>query len=211
MTPRKKTLNEQLVELGQAVADAKVRAREVRSRFDDARAEVERIGEARVEAFAAGDEGLAAKLQAERGKAEATVLDLQERLAGAERGVQRAEVERAQFATHYCDAILAERLPDAQAAVGAVKDAVGRFVTAKDGWQQIGADTRSLLRLAGRSTAHVPTFPERLAELARDAKRAGDVDVPLPVPGVPRTAAAVVVPEDIPDPAIPRLAISPPA
>ena len=117
MTQRKKSLNDQLADLGQAVADAKVRAREARSQYDDAKGEVGRIGEARVEAFAAGDERLAAKLQAERGHAEATVLDCRERLAGAERAVQHAEAERAQFATHHCDAICAERhLPDNESA-----------------------------------------------------------------------------------------------
>ena len=36
--------------------------------------------------------------------------------------------------------------------------------------------------LAGRSTQHVPTFPTQLGELAKDARRAGEIDVPLPIP-----------------------------
>ncbi len=54
--------------IGQVVADAKVRAREVMSEYQGAKAEVERLGEERVEAFAAGDEALADGLQSERAK-----------------------------------------------------------------------------------------------------------------------------------------------
>jgi hypothetical protein len=195
---RRKTqsLDEQLAELGQAVIDAKTRARAVRHQQHLAEGEVRRLSEARVEAFAASDEPLADRLQAERLKPEATVRELQERVAGADLAIQRAEAERAQFATHEAEAIFAERAADADAAVAAVKDAVGQLVAAKARWESIAAETANLLRLAGRSTAHGPTFPVQLGELAKDARRAGEIDVPLPIPGDARAAARVVASVD---------------
>jgi hypothetical protein len=87
--------------------------------------------------------------------------------------------------------VCAERLPDAETAVSSVKDAVGQLVAARSRWEQVAAETMSLLRLAGRSTAHVPKLPSQLEQLTRDARRARDIEVPLPVPGVPQRAEAV--------------------
>jgi hypothetical protein len=88
-----------------------------------------------------------------------------------------------------------------EAAVAAVKDAVGQLVAAKARWDAIAAEMAKLLRLAGRSTQHIPTFPSELAELVRDARRADQGDVPLPIPGVVRTVARVVAPDD-PNPVV---------
>ncbi len=201
MSRSKKSLDEQLTALGQAVTASKRRVREVCDQHHASRREVERLTESRVEAFAAGDERLADKLLAERQAAEATVREFEERVAGAELAAQRAEAEQAQFATHNCDALFTERGPAADAAAGAVKDVVGQLVAAKARWEAIASETANLLRLAGRSTQHVPTFPAQLGDLAKDARRAGDVDVPRPVPGVPRSAARVLAVDD-PDPAV---------
>ncbi len=201
MSRSRKSLDEQLAALGRAVTASKARAREVRDQHHASKVEVERLTESRVEAFAAGDERLADKLLAERQAAEATVREFEERVAGAERAAQRAEAEQAQFATHNCDALFTERGPAADAAVGAVKDAVGQLVAAKQAWDGIAAATAVLLRFAGRSTADIPSFPAQIGDLAKDARRAGAVDVPRPVPGVPRSAARVVA-VDHPDPAV---------
>jgi hypothetical protein len=77
---------------------------------------VGQLTEARVEAFSAGDEAHAERLQAERHDAQVAVRDLAERVAGAELGAQRALAERASFATVNVDRLLAERAPDAGAA-----------------------------------------------------------------------------------------------
>jgi hypothetical protein len=47
-----------------------------------------------------------------------------------------------------------------------------------------------LLRTAGRDTGALPVFPERLAGLVRDARRAGGSDVPAPLPRTGSTDTA---------------------
>ena len=41
----------------------------------------------------------------------------------------------------------------------------------------------ALLREAGRDLSALPRFPEQLANLAREARRAAGVSVPPPIPG----------------------------
>jgi hypothetical protein len=81
------------------------------------------------------------------------------------------------------DALIAEREPDARAAAAAVEQAVEQLGRAYAQWSGVESDVAALLRLAGRNAGTLPRFPELLANLVRDARRAGGVDVPLPLPG----------------------------
>jgi len=184
MTGRAKPrpLSARLALLGDSVAGAKVHVREITGEREAAKAEVERLGEARVEAFASADETLAEKIQDERLRAEATVLDFAERVAGAERAADRAQAKRAEFAADNFTAILEERTPDALAATSAVRDAIEALVRAQREWEGFAADVVALQRAAALPTGTVPTFPEPLAALARDARRAGGTTVPAPLP-----------------------------
>jgi hypothetical protein len=69
-------------------------------------------------------------------------------------------------------------MPEAVAAARAVE----QFGHAYGQWQAVAAEIVGLLRLAGGDTS-LPAFPERLASLVRDARRADGVQVPPPIPG----------------------------
>jgi hypothetical protein len=121
------------------------------------------------------------KLSKQRAKAEGSGLrDARERAEGARRAAERAEVERGVFCAENADALLAERKPDAEAAAQAVQDALEALARAQKQWHNAQSDLATILRLAGRSTDGLPQFPPALAELTRNARRAGQVDVPSP-------------------------------
>ena len=67
-----------------------------------------------------------------------------------------------------------------QAAAEAVEQAVADLARAKARWDAVQADAVSLLRTAGASTAGLPSFPNRLADLVLDARRADGIDCPPP-------------------------------
>jgi hypothetical protein len=200
MTPRKRPLSSRLAELGEAVAAANVYARDVERQHRAAEADVARLTEARVEAFAAHDENAAEELQGERTAADATVAEFAERLEGARRGVQRAEAERAEFATHNLAGLVSERAPEAQAAVRAVTDALDALQAARGAWSAAESECMALLRLAGHNTSSLPRFPEALSNLVRDARRAGGAVVPVPLPREQQAHVAAIAPEHDPDP-----------
>jgi ABC-type taurine transport system substrate-binding protein len=118
-----------------------------------------------------------------------TLREAGERLEGAKRAVARAEVERSTFAVENADGLIAERRPDALAAVEEVEAAVQRLSEAHGRWHAVSGEVAGLLRLAGRDSRDIPSFPAELEELVRDARRAGGVPVPAPLP-----VHAVVVP-----------------
>ena len=182
MTARKRSLNARLAELEQAVDAARAHERAVERQHRETQAEVVRISEARLEASAAQDEKTAKTLAAERADAEQRVAEFAERAEGAHRATARADVELGAFAASNLPALLRERVPDAQAAVKAVRDALEALDKANGAWQAVESESMRLLRLAGRDTRDQPRFPERLADVVRDARRAGDTVVPLPLP-----------------------------
>jgi hypothetical protein len=174
-------LSERLAELTAAIATASTRAREIGLEQERVVAKVAEIGEAIVESHAEGDDARAAKLSKERARLEVSdVRETGERLEGAQRAVQRAEVERSTFAAENTDGLLAERRPDAKEAAEAVRSAVAALAEAQKHWDAVQSDTAMVLRLAGRSTEGLPAFPAALQELTRNARRAGQVDVPTP-------------------------------
>jgi hypothetical protein len=195
MSTRRKSLNSRLSELEELVVVARTHERDVERDHVAAQAEVARISEARLEAFAIQDEAAAATLALEREQAERTVADFAERAEGARRAVLRAEVEASTFAAANLQALLRERVPQAQEAVKAVTDALEALDAAHAAWHAIEADSMQLLRLAGQDTRSQPRFPERLADLVRDARRVGGADVPLPLSAAvaPDASSAVKV------------------
>ncbi len=181
---KERPLSRQLEVLGSAVASANERARECELGERRATAELARLQDAIVEAHADADEASAAKAAAERDRVESVELrDARERLEGARRAAQRATVEHATFATANLDALIKEVTPAAVAAAGEVTGALERLDQAHRQWQAVQSDVAALLRLAGRDTRDIPEFPQRLTDLVRDARRAGGLAVPPPVPG----------------------------
>jgi hypothetical protein len=192
MTARKtrQPLNTRLGELEQAVAAARAREREVEREREIAKAEVARITEGLVEAFARGDEVAAGRLASERADAEWAVAA--ERLEGARRATQRAEVELSTFARENLEGLLRERVPQANAAAHAVTDALEALHAAHAEWTSVEVASMALLRLAGQRTDSQPRFPPALAALVRDARRVDAGNVPLPLPVAPQPAARLV-------------------
>jgi hypothetical protein len=184
MTARKRDrpLSARLAELGDAVIAAQQRVREMEAESVRVKASVDEATEGIVEAHAAGNMALAEKLSTDRERLEGSaVRDAGERVEGASRALMRAEAERGLFAVESIDGLLAEIEPDARAAASAVEEAVEQLGHAQARWNAVQADVAAVLRIAGQST-QLPQFPERLATLVREAKRAGGVGVPAPVP-----------------------------
>jgi hypothetical protein len=99
MTRRKKatTRLDQLADLDAQAQQAAMKVREVEVEMRDAQARDAELNEARIEAFASGDETEAGRLQTERYQLHETLDDLSARLAGARRAADRARIERDTF------------------------------------------------------------------------------------------------------------------
>jgi hypothetical protein len=80
-----------------------------------------------------------------------------------------------------------------------VERAVEQLGEAHSRWNSVEAEIASLLRLSGNDTGTLPRFPQRLADLVRDARRA-DVSVPAPLPR--GLAHASIATHDRPDASI---------
>jgi hypothetical protein len=176
MSSRKqdRPLSARLAALSEALPAAKQRERECELAHRRAEADVARLRDAVIDAHSDGDEQRAAKASRERDKAEqVTLRDAEERLEGAKRAVAKAEAERGLYAAENVDGLIAERQPDARAAAQAVEDAVEELGRAHAVWSGVESDVAALLRVAGRNPGALPRFPELLANLVRDARRAG--------------------------------------
>jgi hypothetical protein len=184
MTARKRPLSARLAELGEAVPAAQRRARECEIAHRRVVAEIAQLTDAVANAYADGAEDRAAKASKQRAALEqGSLREAEERLEGAKRAVAKAEAERGLFAAENVDGLIAERRADATAAAAAVEGAVEQLGQAHAQWTGLENEVAALLRLAGRDTRGMPRFPERLADLVRDARKAGGVEVPPPVPG----------------------------
>jgi len=173
-----------LAELGAAVAAARARVREAETAHQRALAEIARFKDVAIEAYSVGDEPRAAKASKERARLEGSALrDASERVQGAQLAATTAEDERGRYAAERADELLHELEPDARAAAQAVEDAVEALTRAHSRWNEAQATVANLLRSAGRDTGTLPEFPGALATLVRDARRAGDLRVPPPLPG----------------------------
>ena len=170
-------LSERMAELGEQIVLARRRPELelAQQRIVD---EVAQLSEQIVELHTSGDDDGAVRLGKRRARLEGAGLrEAGERLEGAKRAVDRAEVERATFCSANADALLLERKPDAEAAAQAVQDAVEALAQAQKQWDSAQSDLATILRLTGRSSEGLPAFPPALAS-SRHARRAGQVDVP---------------------------------
>jgi hypothetical protein len=182
MTARTKTrLSDQLAEHGRAMATANQRARALELERDQARADAEQLQAQKVDAIAAGDDELAARLDADRVAAERTAADLVDHVAAAELQSTRAVAERQQFAADNLPGLLGEHQQTAQAAVDAVHDALEALQAAHAQWREAESHSAHLLRLAGHGRERTPQFPPVLSDLVRRLGRA-QAEVPLPLP-----------------------------
>ena len=190
-------MSARLAELGEAVPAAKQRERECQAAHRRVVNEIARFGDVIADAYAIDDETRAAKASKERASLERVALrEAEERLEGARRAVQRAEAERGVFAAENVKGLVAERRPDAHAVARAAEEAVKQLGRAHAEWNRVYSEVGALLRLAGADTATMPSFPQRLEQLARDARRADGIHVPPPIPGgqsmVPATPPPVI-------------------
>ena len=200
MTARKTPLTAKLAEHGEAVGASNRRAREAELALTRVTGEIKRLTDAITNAYADGDERRAAAASTERAGLDASLREHEERLEGARRAVAKAETDRGLYAVEHVDGLIGEREPDARAVAAACEEAVEQLAQTQAAWNAVEAEVAALLRLAGRDAGTLPTFPATLATLVRDARRAGDLRVPPPLPG--GHAHAHVAPYDDPDPAV---------
>lgn len=195
-------LSERLEALNDAVVAAKARAREMEDAQRAVHEKVAEATEAIVEAHAVGDDATAAKVSKQRARLEqGAVREAEEKLAGAKRAVARAEAEVTTFATENLMGLLRERQPDAEAVARATEKAIAQLGRAHAEWHGVANGVAALLRTAGEKSGAMPSFPAQLEDLVRDARRAGGVGVPEPLPA--RVAvAATITPEHDPDPEV---------
>ena len=185
-------MSDRLSALSAAVTAAKERARAMELEHGQVVAMIAAARDGIVEAHAVGDDAAVARLSKDREQLEGgAIRDAEERLEGARVAVSRAEVEVSTYAASNIEGLLRERHPSARAAVKAVAASVAALGQAQGKWDTVQADVAALLRLAGQNTGSLPRFPETLATLVRDARRAGGVDVPAPLPA-PLKAARVI-------------------
>jgi hypothetical protein len=185
MTARKqdRPLSARLAVLSEAVPAAQRRARECEMTHRRVVAEIAQLTDAVAEAYADDDEARAAKASKQRATLElGSLRDAEERLEGARRAQQRADVERATFAAENLPGLLHERADEAQAVARQVEQALARLMQAHVAWTATEQDVAALFRLAGRETRDVARFPAELAELVRHARRVGAIEVPAPLP-----------------------------
>lgn len=197
-------LSDRLATLSEAVPAASQRARECDIAHRKVVGEIAQLTDAVTDAYADNDEAKAAKASKQRAALEqGSLREAEERLEGARRAVQRAEVERSTFAAENITGLLRERHADAAAVAQATEDAIEQLGQAHAAWAAVANEVSALLRLAARDTRDMPSFPEQLEHLVRDARRAGGVDVPLPVPGGRIAVAPAHIPATLPkqDPA----------
>jgi hypothetical protein len=177
-------LSERLAALSEAVPRVARRARECELAHRRVVAEIAQLTDAIADSYADNDEPRAAKASKQRAALEqAGLREAEERHEGAKRAVAKAEAERGLFVMANIDGLIAERRDDATAAALAVEDAVEQLGQAQAAWNAVESDVAALLRLAGRDVSSLPRFPEPLALLVRDARRADGVRVPTPIPG----------------------------
>jgi len=176
-------LTAELSAIGEAIVAAKARVRDCDLAYHKVAADVAQLTDSVVSAHADGNDARAAKASKERAKLEQTTLrEAAERLEGAKLAVSRSEAERGLFARNNIDALLRERAKECSAAAQATEAAVEQLGQAHARWHAVEAELAALLRLAGRSTGDLTRFPEALATLVRDARRAEGVGVPAPGP-----------------------------
>lgn len=153
---RDRPLSARLAELTEAIVKGSRQAREAEIAHRRVEGEIARLRDAAAEAYSVGDEPRAQKASRERAELEGSGLrEAEERLDGARRAVQRADVERSTFAMENLEALIAERHADATAAAAAVEDAAGRGAC---GVGSVHNEIAALHRLAGSDTRGMPRF-----------------------------------------------------
>lgn len=176
-------MSDRLAELGATVPIAQQRARECEIAHRELVAEITQLTDSIADAYANSDETLAADLSKQRAAREDAGRQAGERLEGARRAVSRAEAERGLYTAENFDGLLRERSEEATAVALAAEQAVERLGQAHAAWSAMEQEISGLLRLAGRDTRSLPRFPAQLEDLVRNARRAGGVSVPSPLPG----------------------------
>jgi hypothetical protein len=142
------------------------------------------------------DEQLAAKIRKQIDAAEAKVIDLQERQAGAHLASCRAQGEVDAWRTEHVGQLLDEIAPAAHTAAENITARVAELEEARQSWHQT-ADRVSALVRGSIDPKAIPSL-DRADSAVREPRRdIGDVPVPLPR----ELGAATVVPMHDADPA----------
>jgi hypothetical protein len=199
MTARKTPKLDQLAALEEQVAAARARADETKERARHAEAEAAHVTEALTEAFSVNDTTAIARLTKAKATAETKAHEpWPERIAGAQRAAQRAEVERDAWRVEHHRELLHEVAADADAAAASLTAKIGELEAARRDWHAVAHRVAALVvGVPGFDPRAVPHIDAHDGAI-RDLRRCGPI--PAPIPGA--TAAATVIPEDHPDPTV---------
>lgn len=160
-------------------------------------AKIGKLKQDKVEAHSREDEQLATKIRKQIDAAEAKVIDLEERQAGAQLAASRADSERTEWITgHYLDLVAALE-PDAKRAAKAIDELSDQLLDAVKQWQDVSGTVARLASIAGQAGRAPSLGWDALAKELRNRPQ----PTPVPLPGG-QFGIASVVPHDDPDPAI---------
>jgi len=196
MTTAKSPLLDQLNDLDEQIAAAKALPRNISQQQQTAKADLARLTEQLVEAFAANDTNLQAKLTEAKPKAEARIAEpWAERQAGARRAADRLTAERNQWVTANYRDLLAEITPEAMAAAEAIRTTVTDLQASVAHWSATAQRVAAIATAAGQ---HPDTMPrvDAIQNAVRELTRA----MPEILPPLPRAAqTATFTPATSPD------------
>jgi hypothetical protein len=199
-TTRKTPHTAKLAALADDTQQARIKLDETEQQRQHAASEITRLTNARIEAFASGDEQLATNIAAERIKAQAALADMQERHAGADRAVNRARATEDAYRGEHITSLLAETRPEAEAAARGLEDAVAAFSQAFRHLATVDAQVNRLMAGTRLAQHHTPHY-EHWQTVDRDLRRL--LTSQPPQPPLPRQqATATIPPTNNPDPEV---------
>ena len=115
--------------------------------------------------------------------------ELEARVRGLARAVQDKRGELETHVVGNVETLIAKQQPRAEAAAAAITEALDQLTDAVAGWLEMQRQSvRLVSKVQGLSGQHVPDLPLALTSLITDP-----IDVPVPVPRIPRQPFAVGV------------------
>jgi hypothetical protein len=188
---------EDLAAHDERLAAVQQRARALGRDLAEHQAKIGELKQRKIDAHSRDDEQLAAKIRKQVDAAEAKIVDLEERQAGAQLAASRADSESRKWITDHFRDLISELEPDAKRAAKAIDELADRLIAAVRAWESVKGQAANLLHVAGQNQS-VPSLGwDELSQALRRRPK----PTPLPLPRWSATAVSVVEHDD-PDAAI---------
>jgi ribosomal protein L24 len=172
---------DKLNQLAEARAQAALRVREIEQQQQTAIAGEAALREQKVEAHAQLDDGLATEIKAQIDTAKVDLVDIADRVAGAQRALRRAQVEHDAYGQTNYRALVDERAPGARAIADDIHATIARLIELDRAWYRESSEQSNLRQLLGNpQAALIPDL--HVHQMIRDLGRAtaDGVEAPLP-------------------------------